>query len=379
MSLIGIGGLKRAAIDAFMRDLNMWNPGSYGQWADPGNDCLGYVGRFEDGYHLGDTLGRTVTVKRPDEDGVGGGELLSVITPPTRGREGPIPDFAAIFEDIRGMIDQTLSPLKDLPEPYGFDDLEKALGPACEALITSKVSVSPGRGLSDPIKMIGAFLDDYQSAFLKAFAAKFLTRMEDAVAVYFSIGMALGAALGGEYGLWQKTDEVTNKAIKQAAHAFTDHSNQALSTWAEDLSIIGVMGSGIAVFVAAASLAMPPVEVGALALLAVGLTFVTDAGDAALQASQPGPSFASIMQSFQDSITAIIADTFTQEQLLDDNLLEWCRSCSDGHMNLNNQLAGEPIDSPASWPSIDLDLKRCRDVYTIYLPQIKDGLASART
>ena len=381
MSLNGIGALKQAAIDAYMRDLDMYDHSSYGQWAASRTDCLGYEGRTDNSYQLRDVLQRTATVSRPDGNGVGGGAVVSLS--PVYGyaaeAEGPVPDFAAIFDDISGMIDQTLSPLMGLPELNGFDNLQTTLGPACKALITSKAGGGLGEGLSDPINMILSFLDDFRSEFLNAFDVNYLSRMQDAVAAYYAIGLALGAALGGEDGLWKKTDEVANTAIRQATEAFKDHSNEALTTWSEDLSVVHVMIDGIALFAALASLAVPPAGLAVITTLLAGLTFVTDAGDAAVQASQPGPSFASIMQAFEDSITGIIADTRTQEQLLDDNLLDWCRSCSDGHMSLSNQLAGKSIDSPESWPSIDVDLKRCRDVYTVYLPGIKDGLVSART
>jgi len=362
------GALKQAAIDAWMRDYF------------PYPAELRTVGESE---YILVNVETEYHVTRPDSTGAGGGIVFIDHTFGSEHLDGG--DICSYFEAICEEIDQILAPLRFTANSADFVEAEIILGPALNALITRRAGGQIGQGLTDPIRNAQSFIDDFQSVFLDAFSFTYLSRLDEVIASYYAIAAELGAALGGQENLWKQTPDAVDSAVHAATVAFHAHGQNAPFTWLEVLDVAKVMLEGVTAFIAAAALTIdPPTMPAGIAALLAGVTFVSDAGET-MAATPPGPSYDSIMQAFKDSITGIIEGTRQQEEIMNDNLLDWCRSSRNSNLNLSNQLADEPIDSSGYRSDIQLDLQRCKALYEEhgygqdgFLVQIKNGLTEAR-
>jgi len=392
MTVHGVGALKRHAIDAYMKDLS--STLSYGYdyhfRAKPQASMtdMSLSRCTETEYEVNVTVHNLTAyredfklyISRPDEQGQGGGVLLSS----TRPSNVPVfdPGFAQVFDGIRLDIDDLLAPFtsRELPNPMVFHDMmHDTLGPATKALSTSN-NADTIKGLSDisgEIKLLTGGITDLNGRFIHEFKARFLENIEDVIVAYYCTACTLGAALAGEQGLWEKTASVVDEAVARASNALQEYSDKSGMSWKEIANVLGVVEAGVGLFASTASLFIAPtVALGASGLVA-GLSFVTKTGNF-IEDTKPTQSFASLMKAFAQDLQNITTNIHDEEKLLHDNLSAWMLGATQPEWNLDNQFAGTAIDQRHSWDGVNLELPKFQDMYQSTLPHISSDLRAVK-
>ncbi|MCL2490993.1 MAG: hypothetical protein FWF36_09815 [Propionibacteriaceae bacterium] len=373
MTVPDTGALKRAAIDAYVHDL-----------ADPN---LFYRDRTESQYRLM-CQGYSVHFSRPDASGGGGGFMANEVIAHVSDSSGDYdvysstltdPGLVAQFTDICDTIDALVEPFAFMPAPSGFDAYMGDLGKVLRKLGTSEEG-GGGTDLNSYIIQMVSVVNDMNGDFIWAFKHYFVNMFEAAAARYYAMGVVLGAALGGEQGLWDKTQQAVDDTVECATKAFEACSLQYESAWDVISGIIGVMAHGLDLFAAALTFDFPPaaavVEVGA-----AGLTLVSDFLRPPDDNPQPATTYVSLMEAFRQSIQNIFDDNATQEDLLKASLQSSYETTFSEPWAFATPFAGQPIDQSSNWAEVLIDPEKCSQLcegtYPV-LPKMADILAEVR-
>lgn len=223
-----IGPLKRAAIDAYMRDLKFKLSGKFyeREERDPED---GPVTRY---------------VHCPDDKGEGGRkyntELLS-------------DHYVHKFSEIRNKIDSILEPWFDLPNPgtirTEMGDVGKVLQ-VLQAAPSEQGGVIAGAGtLYKTIKDTEEMLNQMASATVSSFSTNFVGKL-DAITQNLTLGISLwGASLAAEKGIFKEARASVVLAVEKATTAFRKVAKKESDNFDFVLKVIKVAIGAYATFV----------------------------------------------------------------------------------------------------------------------------------
>jgi hypothetical protein len=350
-----IGKLKRAAIDAYMRD---------GGW-DVQSDKYEISSRGPD-----------FTVTRPGADGEGGGnwesndafgDLFGILD---RDEE-----FQSAFGDIRERVDNAMQPWFNLPDPAEIAPLVESMRQANRTL---SLSASTGGGEATGGGSIAGYLrgielasDAMSGETIGAFKSRFLFQLEKVVTGHHAITVVLGSALAAQEGLWKEARQTVADTVDQAANAMTAYANGGDPNWEIVLKVAGWAGKGLKAFVTGGAS-------GILDGADVGITILQDVAKSK-KADGPSSGFEGLMSSFEKALTQGNDAIKAEEQELQDNI----------ETNMSNIQADQGSYDLAA-PSIlgvddDSDLAGLiitnqglvDEITNVYMPDLKAELDSA--
>ncbi|WP_109506982.1 hypothetical protein [Nocardioides speluncae] len=317
------GKLKRAAIDAWMKD----------------QDYL----IDSDSQYKARGSGRAVfKVTRPGEDGEGGGDFTCNQLGPDSwyGDDG---DWMSSFDSIRGEIDDGLEPWKDLPDPNDFDDLILAMQQARGKLAVSASGeggqvTGPGL-LGGSLDLIGENSAAMSGGIITAFKTRFLLQLGATVGGHNAITIVLGGALVSERKLWREARQTVADAVVNSTDALNAYARDDSHDWTLDLKVAGAVIGGVSAFLSGTA----PVLVGAGTAVSI-LSALNEESEE--RASQPESSDADgLLRGFFTSLRDLNDAIKNEEQALEDNLRT--------NLGLVTTLDGFDLDKPL--PGVDDD------------------------
>ncbi|MCL2490902.1 MAG: hypothetical protein FWF36_09345 [Propionibacteriaceae bacterium] len=269
----------------------------------------------------------------------------------------PDPGLVAQFDDIRGTIDALVEPFGFMPGQSNFDAYMDDLGYVLVKLGTSEEG-GGGTDLNSYIIQMMNAVNDMNGDFIWAFKHFFVNMFEAAVARYYGLGVILGAALGGEKGLWVQTQKAVDEAVDRAAEAFEARSVESESAWDELAKIVHVMADGLDLFAASAELGGQVEAALPLEAIAAGLNLIADIIPED-DDPKPANTYLSLMDSFSATIAKIKDDGVTQENVLKDNLQSSFEATFGNQWAFATPFAGQPIDQSSSWDEVLIDPEKC--------------------
>lgn len=238
-----IGALKRAAIDTYMLDIDYRVEGSEYTYiyAAPG------------------------TITRPDEMGVGGGEVLHVpLEHPRAGvsdaqieqvKQSTTESLAENWGIIRDRIDAAMEPWLDVPKAGDFDTvlgtcneliagILGAVTPSGNALTGSGEMAGPlERMLMESTKFGGGSLDDFK--------IRYIDESSTRAARITALAEVLGEGTTAEQEIWRCVDADLLELVTRYEEAFRAAASGGSANAAIVLSVIGAAVAGAAIFATA--------------------------------------------------------------------------------------------------------------------------------
>lgn len=225
-----VGELRRAAIDAWMRE-------------------QGYEVRGSE-YHKTDGIFGTnvLTVTVPNAAGHGGGDFDSW---DIRVRDETA-QFKAAFADIGAAINDTFAPWYEAPEVEGIDALVDICGAQSDALALEPSlvrGVIAGSGdLSQKLSKIAELASHMSGASITAFEESFTERLPNALAGCHAVSLARGAAVASEASLWRNARRNIGRIAAEATAVFRGIAAQTPHDETVALTVAGLAAEGLALF-----------------------------------------------------------------------------------------------------------------------------------
>lgn len=372
-----IGPLKRAAIDAYMRDDG---------WVLAGSEYqnIGGEGQVME------------TIDRPDENGSGGGgweagdligDLLGKVGIGDRGDE-----YVDRFGTIRGNIDDLLDRWKGLPEPT---DIAKVVELMRQAQTTLSVgasnedgTVSGGGDLAATINSAVAKTTQMGGGMIATFQRDWLNKVGLAVRGQHAVALVIGQALAPEEKIWEQARQAVADAVDSATKSFDGVANGGGVDWDVVVKITGYALAGASIF--APQLAIP------IAVANLGLDIASDSlsqTDSAPDA--PDDSFDAVMSTLDKTLEQIKLDITSEEETIQSKLtknLVQIRTDRTGDITRRASNGSRVPDRPAilgiddgqdlhrydgRWEEIKIDHVLLEDIYEKLLPHTSSGAGAA--
>jgi hypothetical protein len=236
-----IGSLKRAAIDAYVRN----------KLAPP----PAFFTLAEDHYLItvnsGAGGGSTTRITRPNSDGEGGGKASTITTNfgQTQCDDG---DFTSEFESVREEIKKILEPWIDLPKPERIneemDDCRRIVSLLAEKASVQGVKIVPSGKIHTKIKSIYDNLTQMGGATIETFKSNIVENLDGIVGNLSVATTFWGATLGSEYGAFKKARESVVSAVKQGIETFNAIANNTSGKMKIALKIAEFAVDGFKIF-----------------------------------------------------------------------------------------------------------------------------------
>jgi hypothetical protein len=325
------GKLKRAAIDAYMKD--------------QGFTIVEGESKYYDERHSVSDL--HYWVSRPGDDGNGGGDWTSDhFLPDSWIGGGKDEEFQGHFDTIRERVDSALRKWQDLPIPSEFDPLLDSMRAANVALgvVPSKDGGTvTGTGFIGPnLTLIETNCEYMSGGIITAFKTKFLLSLGNCIAGHHGITVVLGEALASEKAMWEKARQDVANAVEAATTALDSYVKSGNADWTLTFGVLGAIITGAAAFVSGGATV-------ALSGAGAGVTLLKEVNDAKdREAAQPDQSFEGIMTAYEQVLTDLNGTIKTAEQALDNNF-----TTNIGHIGPES---GFDLDAPLKDVDDDSDL-----------------------
>lgn len=242
-----IDELKRSAIDAYM--------------SDHGYTVVG--DSYEESYP-NMTVGVSV-VKRPNEDGSGGGEeTIRFADGPSSKSEG----YSDTFDEIRHKIDSRLKKWKNLPDPREIEiesskclEVTKALA---NTATTQNGKMAPaGMVIPGHLELIKHKLTSMKGETADAIQSKFLVALGSAVDNLNRVSIYLGGSLVAEEKVFSAARKAVAQAVRQTKLACDKVAQGGSSKLKVELKIAKLVVDGIAAFTGPLGAAYKSTTIGA--------------------------------------------------------------------------------------------------------------------
>lgn len=358
------GRLKRAAIDAYMKDEDYDVHDSF-------YSHQAVVSEFPVSYH----------VSRPGEDGQGGG-VFEIHDAGSRTDDGKTRQFQSNFDRIRGRVDSALNKWDVLPDP---GDYELHIESLRDANVALSVGASTQQGTVNGTGLVGPFLkvidqnsDEMSGGIIAAFKTRFLLMLGGTIGGHHGVTRVLGDAITAEREIWVRARTDVANAVENSRNALDAYARKHDADWKLVLAVIGAAVAGASAFVTGGIS-------GHLAGAAAGLTLLKETGDSVDRAaSKPGAkSFEELMGAFEKNLDEINKAIKTEEELIERNLrTNIGRVSSDPGFNLDKPLQGVDDDSDLHLPgdrTIIHNKAKIREITHTAMPGIAAELIKAKT
>lgn len=299
------GKLKRAAIDAYMKDQGF---------------TIESESKYYDERHSVSDL--HYWVSRPGSDGNGGGDWTSDHFLPDSwiGGGGKDREFTNNFNTIRGRVDDALKKWQDLPKPGEFDGIIESMRLANVALAaspaTSGGSTNGSGQIGANLNLIQENSDAMSGGIISAFKSKFLLSLGNCVGGHHGLTIVLGGALAGEKLMWEKARQDVANAVENAGNALDAYAKKGGGEWKFEIALVAAVLGGIGAFVTGGAS-------GIIAGAGAGLTLLKEGGEAAerTKASHPpGQNFEGLMKGFENNLNEINKAIRIEEETVERNL-----------------------------------------------------------
>lgn len=361
------GKLKRAAIDAYMKDQGF---------------TIESESKYYDERHSVSDL--HYWVSRPGSDGNGGGDWTSDHFLPDSWIGGGRKDeeFSNNFNTIRTRVDNALKKWQDLPKPGEFDGIIESMRQANVALAASPATSG---GSTNGAGLIGANLDiikensDAMSGgIISAFKSKFLLSLGNCVGGHHGITIVLGGALAGEKLMWEKARQDVANAVENAANALDAYAKSGGGEWKFQIALVAAVFAGVGAFITGGA-------AGVIAGAGAALTLLKEGGEAAerTKASQPpGKNFEGLMKGFENNLDEINKAIKIEEETVERNLTtNFGRVSPEGGFDLETPLKNVDDDSDlhlAGNPTIIHNKSLVFEITGTAMPGIADEVVKAK-
>jgi hypothetical protein len=293
------GLLKRAAIDAYMKQ---------GKW--------GWV--VTDGhYEIPGSSEHTIT--RPGEDGQGGGDWSGNFIEEWFVGGDKDREWKGHMDEVRTRIDNALRPWEDLPDPATFDsyveELRQANGKLAVATGTSGgVATGAGR-IGAQLGIIAQNSSAMSGGIITAFKSKFLGELGKAIGGHHGLTVILGQAMTAEQNLLKQARQDVAQAVASATSALDAYAKGGDPEMSFDFKVAGAVVAGVTAFATGGATV-------ALAGAAAGLTLLTTlAEDSEKKSKEPASKdYEGLMKGFEDALGGINKVIKNEEGGVRDNL-----------------------------------------------------------
>lgn len=282
------GKLKRAAIDAYMKD--------------EGFRIDGEDQYYDERHSVSDLHYK---VSRPGSDGEGGGDWTSDHFLPDSWLGGDDKDAAwrAAFAGIRDRVDAALEPWQHnaLPKPTTIDsDIEQArqaMRLLSTAASSSGGSTTGGGEIAGYLRTIDNNSNQLSGSSMEIFKAKFLYQLEAAVSGYRGIALVLGNAHGANKKIWEDARQGVADVVDKSTKALDAHAKSNDVSFDIPLLVAGAAVAGAKAFITGGATV-------ALEGAAVGLTLLSGlAGNAEKKAKEPASTdYDGLMTAFEGAL-----------------------------------------------------------------------------
>lgn len=306
-----VGELKRAAIDAWMRDRSIQAASS---------DLIPEWHIENDRYASDVNDGHQTFVTRPGTDGSGGGEWSSNFFISDWIQSGSKSDsYRASFDAIRQRIDQAVAPWLDLPDPTDLGPVLNDCTSIVSKLSTNVSNYSSGQSTSaghiDDFKLdTEQILGDMSGQTIDAFRQSFLRPMWRGFGTYCDVSVGQVEAVIAQQGLWENSREGFVSTLEEAIRVCNAiAAYEAPSQWGVSFTVVGWITATVA--------ALTTGGLSTVASLAGVATDMITSHPDATPANLPGPgTYSGAMDTFEESLGTLNEQIAQEESNIQDHL-----------------------------------------------------------
>jgi len=293
------GLLKRAAIDAYMKQ---------GKW--------GWV--VTDGhYEIPGSSEHKIT--RPGEDGQGGGDWSGNFIEEWFVGGDKDREWKGHMDEVRARVDNALRPWEDLPDPATFDSYIEYLRQANGKLAVATASsggVATGAGkIGAQLKIIEENSSAMSGGIISAFKSKFLLELGKAIGGHHGLTVILGQAMTAEQNLLKQARQDVAQAVASATAALDACAKGGDPKMSFEFKVAGAVLAGVTAFATGGATV-------ALSGAGAGLTLLTTLSEESEnKAKEPASKdYEGLMKGFEDSLGGINKAIKNEEGGVSDNL-----------------------------------------------------------
>lgn len=352
--------LKRAAIDAYMRD----------QGWDVGDDEYTFqppVAGTSFGYNY-------FTVSRPDANGHGGGdERIHNLYNDLFGSYGSDHrEFVPEFNEIRSGIDAAMAPLLGMPNPDGLTHmLEVCQDAEAGFWLDAELGVG-GTTLREAMTSAKGNMTLVNGAFPAAFEANFLNQLPGTVGALRELAIVRYTAMVQEHELWNLARENACQLVANATAAFGKVVNPSGDAVKLALTIAGYAAAAGAIIVSGGSAAA-----GVVGAISLGITILKETAVTDDESDEVGRSFEEVMGAFVAMTTRLVNNVTMAESEIRQNVVD---NIAGVHANMSTyEISNNGLPSASDYDQVTVDVAAAKEIIGSYLPDIAEHVRAVVT
>ena len=360
-----IGRLKRAAIDAYVRD-------------KIGGGAESFT-RNKDGYEMVFS-GTTMAIVRPGPDGEGGGTGFKASTsnsgPNYGGGSGSTSelDYTKEFNSVRRKIEDIVEPWRKLPNPETIDRVLSG----CRGAV-SHLSLSLGSGgkgvaggiLETKLNSVHEQLAHMSGNTVNAFRSNVIESLQHVIGGLSAASTYWTAALGYEHGIFKKARESVVDIVEKGIESFEAVAKQSMKSKLNTVVAIGKLAKE------GFSLIPGSEAVSTIAkTLQLGLETLSGLADTK-EVSQTSGSYDDALSSLTKAFSQLNETVTTAEKKVEKNLIDNMNEMRKRKSSYDLKLAAAKSSDVSTSERLNIDQSRVVDILTRSKPKIIDELNSA--
>lgn len=214
-----IGSLKRAAIDAYVRDKMDSVVASYSCTED---EYVISAGTMNGGSY-------TTRITRPDENGEGGGKVTTTTFTAFGYNKDTSEDMTEEFEGVRHKINSIIKPWIDLPDPKRIGEevgeCQRVISLLADKATIQSGKVVPSGTIQTTVNSIHEELVQMGGYTMEAFKSNIIENMGGIVSNLYAATTLWSATLNTEQGAFTKARESVVQTVKSSIKMFNDIAN----------------------------------------------------------------------------------------------------------------------------------------------------------
>ena len=360
-----IGRLKRAAIDAYVRD-------------KIGGGAESFT-RNKDGYEMVFT-GTTMAIVRPGPDGEGGGTGFKASTsnsgPNYGGGSGSTSelDYTKEFNSVRRKIEDIVEPWRKLPNPETIDRVLSG----CRGAV-SHLSLSLGSGgkgvaggiLETKLNSVHEQLAHMSGNTVNAFRSNVIESLQHVIGGLSAASTYWTAALGYEHGIFKKARESVVDIVEKGIESFEAVAKKSASSDLKTVITIGKLAKEGFSLIPGSEAVSTIVKT-----LQLGLETLSGLADTK-EVSQTSGSYDDALSSLTKAFSQLNETVTTAEKKVEKNLIDNMNEMRKRKSSYDLKLAAAKSSDVSTSERLNIDQSRVVDILTRSKPKIIDELNSA--
>ena len=364
-----IGRLKRAAIDAYVRD-------------KIGGGAESFT-RNKDGYEMvfsGLFTGTTMGIDRPGPDGEGGGTGFKASTSnsgPNYGGGSGSPselDYTEEFNSVRRKIEDIVEPWRKLPNPETIDRVLSG----CRGAV-SHLSISLGSGgkgvaggiLETKLNSVHEQLAHMSGNTVNAFRSNVIESLQHVIGGLSAASTYWTAALGYEHGTFERARESVVDIVEKGIESFETVAKKSASSDLKTVITIGKLAKEGFSLIPGSEMASAIVKT-----LKLGLEPLKDLANEK-EVPQTSLSYDDALASLTKAFKHLNETITTAEKAVEKNLIDNMGEMRKRKSSYDLKLAAAKSSDVSTSERLNIDQSRVVDILTRSKPKIIDELNSA--